>query len=114
VAKFPTLYEEHANIISWDSAGVIGLQSAIDLLKAGHRVTIVAAHLPGDKVIEYTSPWAGAHWRTHASDDDHEEQQWDLETYEDWMRTIERENQDSKLPKSGLAVRLSAPSSTDD
>ena len=36
---------------------MIGLQSGIDLLKAGYRVTIIAAHLPGDEAIEYTSPW---------------------------------------------------------
>ncbi|GAB7339770.1 hypothetical protein MBLNU457_6326t2 [Dothideomycetes sp. NU457] len=31
-------------------------------------------------------------------------QQWDLETYEDWTHTIERENRDPSLPKSGLKI----------
>lgn len=39
------------------SAGVIGLQTAISLLEAGYKVTIVAKHFPGDLSIEYTSPW---------------------------------------------------------
>jgi hypothetical protein len=39
------------------SAGVIGLQTSISLLEAGYRVFVVAKHLPGDKSIEYTSPW---------------------------------------------------------
>jgi hypothetical protein len=39
------------------SAGVIGLQIAISLLEEGYKVTIVAKHFPGDKSIEYTSPW---------------------------------------------------------
>ncbi|KAJ4298298.1 hypothetical protein N0V90_006198 [Kalmusia sp. IMI 367209] len=37
-------------------AGVIGLQTANDLLDAGYKVTILAKHWPGDETIEYTSP----------------------------------------------------------
>ncbi len=40
-----------------DSAGVIGLQSALSLLEEGFNVTVVAKHIPGDESIEYTSPW---------------------------------------------------------
>lgn len=36
---------------------MIGLQTAITLLEAGAAVTIVAKHVPGDKSIDYTSPW---------------------------------------------------------
>jgi D-amino-acid oxidase len=36
---------------------VIGLQTSIALLKAGYQVLIVGQHFPGDKSIEYTSPW---------------------------------------------------------
>lgn len=38
-------------------AGVTGLTSAIFLTEAGYEVTIIAAHVPGDTSIEYTSPW---------------------------------------------------------
>jgi glycine/D-amino acid oxidase-like deaminating enzyme len=38
-------------------AGVTGLTSAVFLSEAGYTVTVIAAHVPGDKSIEYTSPW---------------------------------------------------------
>jgi len=38
-------------------AGVTGLTTAAFLAEAGHEVTVVAAHVPGDSSIEYTSPW---------------------------------------------------------
>ena len=39
------------------SAGVIGLTNAVFLSEAGYTVTVIAAHVPGDSSIEYTSPW---------------------------------------------------------
>ncbi|OZJ01577.1 hypothetical protein BZG36_05237 [Bifiguratus adelaidae] len=51
-------------------AGVSGLTTALVLLKRGHSVVIVAEHFPGDESIEYTSPWAGAHWRSMAANSD--------------------------------------------
>lgn len=38
-------------------AGVTGLTSACFLCETGYDVTVVAAHVPGDSSIEYTSPW---------------------------------------------------------
>lgn len=38
-------------------AGVIGLTSATHLAEARYMVSIIAAHMPGDTSIEYTSPW---------------------------------------------------------
>lgn len=38
-------------------AGVIGLSNAVFLSEAGYKVTIIAAHVPGNESIEYTSPW---------------------------------------------------------
>jgi D-amino-acid oxidase len=38
-------------------AGVTGLTSALFLAEAGYEVTIIAAHLPEDRSLEYTSPW---------------------------------------------------------
>ena len=45
-------------------AGVVGLTTALEL---GDRfphaeITIVAKHVPGDRTVEYCSPWAGANW----------------------------------------------------
>ena len=49
-------------------AGVIGLSAALAIsehLTIPHRLPIIASHFPDDKVYvpEYTSPWAGAHFR---------------------------------------------------
>ncbi|KAH9204904.1 hypothetical protein DL95DRAFT_471077 [Leptodontidium sp. 2 PMI_412] len=72
-------------------AGVIGLQTAILLLEAGYRVAIIGKHFPGHESIGYTSPWAGAHWRSQAPEADSEQQQWDMETYDHWLDVIEKE-----------------------
>ena len=51
-------------------AGIIGLTSSIVIANAYPKstVTIVAKHFPGDRSIEYTSPWAGANWSSMAND----------------------------------------------
>jgi D-amino-acid oxidase len=51
-------------------AGVVGLTSAIVLAHTypSATITVVAKHLPGDRSIEYTSPWAGANWSSMAND----------------------------------------------
>lgn len=106
-------------------AGVIGLQTAITLLEAGAAVTIIAKHVPGDKAKDYTSPWylplsfwirhlnytdiarAGAQWRTHATAEDKEIQQWDIESYNIWLDMVEKEkSQASFATKSGLEVNF--------
>lgn len=51
-------------------AGVIGLTTSL-VLKHKYpsaQITLVAKHLPGDRSIEYTSPWAGANWSSMAHD----------------------------------------------
>ncbi|KAF2853383.1 D-amino-acid oxidase-like protein [Plenodomus tracheiphilus IPT5] len=51
-------------------AGVIGLSTALTL-SASHPdtpITIVATHFPGDRSINYCSPWAGANWSSMATD----------------------------------------------
>ncbi|KAH7117872.1 FAD dependent oxidoreductase [Dendryphion nanum] len=72
-------------------AGVIGLQTAVTLLSAGYKVIILAEHFPGDESIEYTSPWAGAIWRTHSAYDQVEMCEWDLESYREWMTILDME-----------------------
>jgi D-amino-acid oxidase len=51
-------------------AGVVGLTSSLVLANAypSATITVVAKHFPGDRSIEYTSPWAGANWSTMAHD----------------------------------------------
>ncbi|KAI8972098.1 FAD dependent oxidoreductase [Pilobolus umbonatus] len=50
-------------------AGVIGLTTALFLQQRGYQVAVIAKHVPGDMSIEYTSPYAGAHWRSFATHD---------------------------------------------
>jgi hypothetical protein len=55
-----------------DAATTAGLQTALSILKSKNglekcKVTIIASHTPGDLVADYTSPWAGGHWRSHAT-----------------------------------------------
>ncbi|KAF2681069.1 D-amino-acid oxidase-like protein [Lentithecium fluviatile CBS 122367] len=51
-------------------AGVIGLTTALTIQRAypTSTITIVAKHFPGDRSIDYTSPWAGANWCSMAND----------------------------------------------
>lgn len=51
-------------------AGVIGLTSALALHDAypSSTITVVAKHFPGDRAIDYASPWAGANWSSMATD----------------------------------------------
>ncbi|EMC98904.1 hypothetical protein BAUCODRAFT_31180 [Baudoinia panamericana UAMH 10762] len=85
-------------------AGVTGLTSAMLLAEAGYEVTIIAAHVPGDSSIEYTSPWAGAHWRTHASSEEPMLCDWDIQTYEYWSALLDTENKDLQLHRSGIKM----------
>ncbi|KAH0537001.1 hypothetical protein FGG08_006173 [Glutinoglossum americanum] len=89
-------------------AGIIGLQTAVFLLEAGYKVTVVAKNLPGDVDLEYTSPRAGAHWRTQATANEIELAQWDRETYEYWLSVVAREEASRRdgfgVGDSGLKV----------
>ncbi|KAF2717341.1 FAD dependent oxidoreductase [Polychaeton citri CBS 116435] len=84
-------------------AGVTGLTSALLLAENGYNVTVVAAHVPGDSSIEYTSPWAGGHWRPHSTPSEPELCDWDIQSYKHWLKVIEGEKS-STLPKSGLKL----------
>lgn len=57
-------------------AGVIGLSTALELQAKypSSRVLVIAKHLPGDRHKTYTSPWAGAHWMSYATDNGVEEE----------------------------------------
>lgn len=71
-------------------AGVIGLSTALTLRETypTAHITIVAKHFPGDRSIEYTSPWAGANWCSMATDDGPLEG-YDRVTFERFGRMVE-------------------------
>jgi D-amino-acid oxidase len=100
---------------------VIGLQSALSLLEAGFKITMIAKHLPGDKSLEYTSPWycnpiksavsiitidrAGAQWRPHGGPDNQEMMEWDIQSLKYWTSLVDKEKKYNKEAlKSGLGV----------
>ncbi len=103
-------------------AGVIGLQTALSLIETGlYNITIIAEHFPSSpesSSIEYTSPWAGGHWRSHASSapEDEEVRKWDIETYAHWRRLLKDAEENESGGKStkeeieekiGLGIRES-------
>ncbi|KAG0647741.1 D-amino-acid oxidase [Hyphodiscus hymeniophilus] len=101
-------------------AGITALSTSLALHNLKHIAksstpfaqTIIAAHLPGDSSIDYTSPWAGGHWRSHASTADLESEsrlrKWDKRTYEVWMEMLEdgRLSED-EINDLGLGIRES-------
>ncbi|CDR37171.1 CYFA0S01e08064g1_1 [Cyberlindnera fabianii] len=66
----PYLATSTMALITVVGAGVSGLTCALQLLRKGHKVTILGRHIPGDIDIEYTSPFAGANWSSFAKDDE--------------------------------------------
>ncbi|WPH03121.1 Hypothetical protein R9X50_00599600 [Acrodontium crateriforme] len=83
--------------------GVTGLTSACLLAEAGFKLTIVAKHFPGDRSLEFTSPWGGAQWRTHAKRDE-AMSGWDLETYEYWVKLMAEEERAGEKGKAGVKM----------
>ncbi|KAG0368125.1 hypothetical protein BC939DRAFT_486296 [Gamsiella multidivaricata] len=78
-------------------AGVSGLSTALALLeKGGYSVKVLATHIPSDLNIDYTSPWAGAHWRSYADIADLKQQEIDTATYKRFEYLAENE------PKAGI------------
>lgn len=63
-------------------AGVIGLTTALVLKQRFPKdeVVIIAKEVPGDRCKTYTSPCAGAHWMSYATDNGVEEER-DAVTY---------------------------------
>ncbi len=70
-------------------AGVLGLTTALRLLQEDFpKITIIAKHFPADRDINYTSPWAGAHYRPIPDTDSITQHEMDLamkshETFKD-------------------------------
>ncbi|OCK81382.1 nucleotide-binding domain-containing protein [Lepidopterella palustris CBS 459.81] len=64
--------------------GVVGLQTAVDLLEAGYAVTLLSKHLPGDEDPHYPSQQAAATWASDEPAVDAETKQWYDEGYKRW------------------------------
>ncbi|KAF9545091.1 hypothetical protein EC957_011246 [Mortierella hygrophila] len=78
-------------------AGVSGLSTALALLeKKNYSVKIYATHLPSDLSIDYTSPWAGAHWRSYADIADVAQQELDTATFNRLVHLADTD------PKAGI------------
>lgn len=124
---YPSWQPQLLKLTPSPSAGVTGLTSAVFLADAGYDVTVIAAHVPGDSSIEYTSPWfvstrnlatlegyqeliddgecrAGAHWRTSATPAEPMVCEWDVQTFDWWARQLEREEKEEGVERSGLKV----------
>ncbi|KAG4027198.1 hypothetical protein MFRU_032g00640 [Monilinia fructicola] len=96
-------------------AGISALQTALSLLTSTdssisptrYHLTLVAAHLPGDRSPHYCSPWAGADWRSHASRDVEDERVrgWEEVTYRRWVEMIGESKEGGKsTSRSGAAL----------
>ncbi|KAI8933528.1 hypothetical protein NX059_009265 [Plenodomus lindquistii] len=74
-------------------AGVIGLSTALTLSSTypTAKFTIVATHFPGDRSIDYCSPWAGANWSSMATDNGPLES-YDRVTFNRWTALMNGES----------------------
>jgi glycine/D-amino acid oxidase-like deaminating enzyme len=73
----PTICVQMTNELICVSAGVVGLTTALLLVRnPKNKVTIVAKHMPGDYDIEYASPWAGANYLPYVTCDESQAMMW--------------------------------------
>jgi D-amino-acid oxidase len=79
-------------------AGVIGLTTALTLHTAypTSTITIAAKHFPGDRSIEFASPWAGANWCSMASDSGPREY-YDRVTFKKFADMVDREGMGEEI-----------------
>ncbi|KAF2496081.1 nucleotide-binding domain-containing protein [Lophium mytilinum] len=64
--------------------GVVGLQTAVDLLEAGYAVNVIAKHLPGDIDAHYPSQQSASTWASDEPTVDAETRRWYDEGYKQW------------------------------
>ncbi|KUJ12415.1 putative D-amino acid oxidase [Mollisia scopiformis] len=81
-------------------AGVVGLTTALELAARYPlaRIQILATHLPGDRSINYTSPWAGANWLSVATDNGRQEN-WDRVTYKKFEELADGKGNESGVKR---------------
>lgn len=61
----------------------------------------------GDNLVSQLTLWrrrAGAHWLPHSRAHEPVICDWDVQTYDYWLDLIRKEEEDPKLPSSGLKV----------
>ncbi|OGM42822.1 oligopeptide transporter [Aspergillus bombycis] len=97
VSQDPYLVWMYGSLAIPSSAGIIGLNVALELSKRGYgqHITIMAEHLPGDESIDYTSPWAGANF-SGISGSDANALRWDRSGYLAMMRLIDTGAEEAK------------------
>ncbi|GAA5894961.1 FAD-dependent oxidoreductase [Sporobolomyces salmoneus] len=78
-------------------AGCIGLMTAIEILKSGLPVLLLAQHLPGDSCPEYASSKAGAHHLSFAADEDWRQRYLDLRTFDKFWAESEDSEEGEKI-----------------
>ncbi|KAG0646008.1 D-amino-acid oxidase [Hyphodiscus hymeniophilus] len=71
--------------------------SALSLLEAGYTVTVISEHLPHDRSLSYTSPWAGAIWGPSWDTSDEELRQWDRDIVKCWGEMVDDRPDEAKL-----------------
>ena len=85
------------NILRLGKSIIATPQAALD----SDQLELGLLHRPNERSL--TLIRAGGHWRSHAGDKEPEQQQWDMETYQHWLGTIENERDQ---PESGLISGL--------
>ncbi|GAA5832364.1 hypothetical protein JCM3766R1_002396 [Sporobolomyces carnicolor] len=78
-------------------AGCIGLTTAIEVLKSGLPVLLLAHHLPGELAAEYASTAAGAHHLSFAADSDWRQRYLDLRTFDRLWQESENAEEGEKI-----------------
>ncbi|KAF2497591.1 nucleotide-binding domain-containing protein [Lophium mytilinum] len=81
--------------------GVVGLQTAVDLLEAGYAVNLISKDLPGDIDLNYPSQQAAATWASDEPVVDVETKRWYEEGYKQW----EVMSQGDEFHSAGVAKR---------
>ena len=94
----PSSPDQHQPSFIVLGAGVIGLTTALTLRSAypSSSITIIAKFFPGDRSIEYASPWGGANFSPFSRDNGPHEQ-YDRITFHKFDEIAK------KYPEAGIA-----------
>ncbi|KIM21924.1 hypothetical protein M408DRAFT_333181 [Serendipita vermifera MAFF 305830] len=80
-------------------AGVTGLTTALVLRREGYEnITIVAKHMPGDRALEYTSPWAAVNYAP-VSEKGTAAEEWDRLSWAEFWRLAH------ESPEAGIHIQ---------
>jgi glycine/D-amino acid oxidase-like deaminating enzyme len=78
-------------------AGCVGLTSAIEILKTGLPVLLLAHHFPEDQDPTFSSTAAGAHHLSFAANNDWRQRYLDLRTFERFWKDSENAEEGEKI-----------------